>query len=314
MRWFYKANIDFVGKRKLFFGLSTIAVVGGLILSLILGVQYGIDFQGGTEIAVKFEKDVATQEIRTAITNAGFDGSEIKTYGVENSYLIRVKDSEEAPEEVRNALSAKFPEAGFEILKIDKIGPKIGSELRTDAFIAIILAVFAILIYIGFRFEFVFGLGAIAALVHDVILTFSVVVLVGHSGLINLEIDLTILAAMLTVVGYSINDTVIIFDRIRENRDVYKGRDFIWMINQSINETLSRTINTLITTMLVLLTIVFFGGPVLQGFAFTMLIGFITGTYSSIFIASPFVIWYLGKVKKVDLAKGLPKKEGLLSS
>ncbi len=314
MRWFYKANIDFVGKRKLFFTLSSIAIVVGIILALVLGVRYGIDFQGGTEIAVKFQKNIATQDVRSAISNAGFDGSEIKSYGVENSYLIRVKESEDAPEQVRQALASKFPDSGFEILKIDKIGPKIGSELRVDAFIAIILAVIAILIYIAFRFEFVFGLGAIVALVHDVLISFAVVVIVGHTGLINLEIDLTILAAMLTVVGYSINDTVIIFDRIRENRDVYKGRDFIWMINRSINETLSRTINTLITTMLVLITIVLFGGPVLQGFAFTMLVGFITGTYSSIFIASPFVIWYLGKVKKIDLEKGLPKKEGLLSS
>ncbi len=301
MRFFHNTNIDFVGKRGLFAIISTAVIFACFILVLTLGVKYGIDFMGGTEIAYKFSKNVNTEEIRKAVNNAGFSGSEIKSFGKENQYLIRVKESHEAPSKVKEALTAAFPDISIESLKTDKIGPKIGSELRTQAFIAVIIAVAAILIYIGFRFEFMFGLGAIVALFHDVFITFFLIVLVSHTGWINLEINQHILAAMLTVVGYSINDTVIIFDRIRENREVKKGHDFMYMVNLSVNETLSRTIITLLTTFLVLSTLVVFGGPVLEGFAFTMLVGFIVGTYSSIFIASSFVIWFLEKVRKVPV-------------
>ncbi len=301
MQFFHGTKIDFVGKRQIFFVVSAVLIVVGIASVLGLGVQYGIDFEGGTEIGVKFSQTVEAENIRSAVDGAGFNGSEIKSFGKENQFLIRVKDSEDAPTIVNQALVKAFPGVDIETLKVDKIGPKIGKELRTDAFIAVLLAVVAILIYIGFRFEFVFGLGAIVALFHDVIITFSIITLVGHTGIINIEVNQTILAGMLTVVGYSINDSVIIFDRIRENKEVKKGTDFIYMVNLSINETLSRTVNTVLTSVLVLITLVLFGGPVLQGFAFTMLVGLITGTYSSIYIASSFVIWYLEKVKKVKV-------------
>ena len=301
MQFFHGTKIDFVGKRQIFFVVSAVLIVVGIASVLGLGVQYGIDFEGGTEIGVKFSQTVEAENIRSAVDGAGFNGSEIKSFGKENQFLIRVKDSEDAPTIVNQALVKAFPGVDIETLKVDKIGPKIGKELRTDAFIAVLLAVVAILIYIGFRFEFVFGLGAIVALFHDVIITFSIITLVGHTGIINIEVNQTILAGMLTVVGYSINDSVIIFDRIRENKEVKKGTDFIYMVNLSINETLSRTVNTVLTSVLVLITLVLFGGPVLQGFAFTMLVGLITGTYSSIYIASSFVIWYLEKIKKVKV-------------
>jgi len=160
----------------------------------------------------------------------------------------------------------------------------------------------AMLLYIGFRFEFIYGLGAIIALLHDVLFTIAIVVCVHHLGWINLEFSSTILAAMLTVVGFSVNDTVIVFDRIRENLERHKGMNFMKLVNMSVNETLSRTINTVLTVVLVLLAMVVLSGPVLEGFAFTMLIGIIVGTYSSIYIASSFVIWYLEKVKKVDFS------------
>ncbi len=311
MQFFHGTNIDFVGKRQIFFIVSLVIIISGIIATFILSPVYSIDFEGGTEIAVKFKEHVDTEELRTIVENVGFPGSEIKSFGAANQFLIRVKTTGDSQNKIKKALTDRFPtfNVAEDILKEDTVGPKIGGELRWQAFLAIILSVFAILIYVAFRFEFVFGLGAIVALIHDVFVTFSIIVIVHHLGWMNLEINQAILAGMLTVVGFSINDTVIIFDRIRENRDRHKGMNFIKMINLSINETLSRTVNTVLTAVLVLLTIVILGGPVLRGFAFTMLIGIITGTYSSIYIASSFVIWYLEKIKKVKLDKGFSKTE-----
>lgn len=311
MRFFDKTNINFVGPRKMFFLASTAFVIIGIILiATVFPPVLGIDFTGGTEVAVRFEsklqdgsdrtEQIEIQKIRKSVEEAGFIGSEIKSFGAEDDYLIRVQTTEEASAKVNQALASAFPDVVLTTLKDDTIQPKIGSELQSQALLAVFLSVFFILLYIAFRFEFTFGLGAIVALVHDVVVTFIVIVIAQRFGL-NLEINQTILAAMLTVVGYSINDTVIIFDRIRENKEVYKGKTFVSMVNTSINETLSRTVNTVLTTFLVLLTLVLLGGPVLEGFAFTMLVGIITGTYSSIYIASSFVIWYNGKVKKMDV-------------
>ena len=301
MQFFSKTNINFVGQRKFFFLMSMVIIIVGLAATLILKPELGIDFSGGTEVAVDFHKPVKTEQIRTVIEQAGFKGSEIKSYGEDNQFLIRIKQTAEADKIIDETLRAKFPGYNIEVLKVDQIGPKIGKELGLQAVLAVLLSVVAILLYIAFRFEFVFGLGAVVALIHDVLVTFSIIVVTHHLGLIDLEINQSIVAGMLTVVGYSINDTVIIFDRIRENRERFKGYDFIKMTNQSINETLSRTVNTVTTTLLVLITIVAMGGPVLQGFAFTMTVGIITGTYSSIYIASSFVIWFMKKVKKQDL-------------
>ncbi len=303
MRFFHNTNIDFIGKRKLFFMVSVITISLTTLGTIILGPVMGIDFAGGTEVGVKFQNNIEAQEIRNAIESAGLDGAEIKSFGTANSYLIRVKDSDDAPTLVQNALNTNFANNPHTTLKVDKIGPKIGNEMRTNGMIAIFLATIAILLYIGFRFEFIFGLGAIVALVHDVVLTFTLIVVINTTGLFNLEINQTTLAALLTVLGYSINDTVIIFDRIRENLERIKGKSFRDIVNLSINETLSRTVNTTLTTSLVLLIIVLFGGPVLEAFALTMLIGFIVGTYSSIYIASSFVIWYNERNKKIETAK-----------
>lgn len=310
MQFFSKPNINFVGKRAFFATLSIVIISVGMIASIALGPRLGIDFQGGTEIAVHFlNQDIETEEIRAAMDNAGIEGSEIKSYGGNNQYLIRLKTFTDAENIVQGAIANSFQGVEIEILKVDKIGPKIGSELYTDAIIAVLLAVLFILVYIAFRFEFNFGIGAIIALIHDVLITFAIIVLVDHTGIINLELNIITVAAMLTVVGYSINDTVIVFDRIRENKEVHKGMSFPKMVNQSINEVLSRTVNTSLTTMIVLLVLLFFGGPVLEGFAFTMMIGIITGTYSSIYIANSFVIWYLNKVKKVDFSDSKSAKK-----
>jgi preprotein translocase subunit SecF len=301
MQFFSKTNINFVGQRKFFFLMSLTIIIVGLAATFILKPELGIDFTGGTEIAVDFKKAIKTEAIRDAFEKSGFKGSEIKSYGEDNQFLIRIKQTAEAEKIINNTLRANFPNYTIEVLKVDQIGPKIGKELGLQAVLAVLLSVVAILLYIAFRFEFVFGLGAVVALIHDVLVTFTLIVVTHHLGLIDLEINQSIVAGMLTVVGYSINDTVIIFDRIRENRERFKGYDFIKMTNQSINETFSRTVNTVTTTLLVLITIVAMGGPVLQGFAFTMTIGIITGTYSSIYIASSFVIWFMKKVKKQEM-------------
>lgn len=304
MRYFHNPSINFLSKRNLFVVLSAALIVIGVLVTMLEGVEYGIDFEGGTEVAIETTSPIETDKLRSIVSSTGLTGVEIKSFGEDNQYLVRIKESANAPELINEALTKSFPDQKVNILKVDKIGPKIGSELRTQAFWAVLLAVVAMLIYLAFRFEFIFGIGAIVALVHDVILTFTIGVTLNKLGLISLEVDLTILAAMLTVVGYSVNDTVIIFDRIRENKERHKGMNFIKLANLSINETLSRTVNTVGTTLLALFALFFFGGPVLQGFSFIMILGIIFGTYSSIYVASAFVIWYMEKVKKIDLESG----------
>lgn len=312
MEFFRNTNIDFIGQRTKFFILSLVVTIAGLVVAFAAGIQYGIDFEGGSEIAVEFSNTTETAAIRSALDQAGYEGSEIKSYGKQNQYLIRVREGEEAPAtvqandasataELMSKLQAAFPDENVRLLKSDKIGPKVGAELRQQALIAVVLSIVAILLYIAFRFEFVYGLGAIVALVHDVLVAFAAVVIFNHLGILNLEINQNMIAAFLTVIGFSINDTVIIFDRIRENRELHKNMALIPLMNMSINETLSRTINTVLTVVFVLLTMVLLGGEVLAGFAFAMLVGILTGAYSSIYIASSFVIWFLEKVKKVNV-------------
>lgn len=291
MQYFSNTDINFVGIRKKVAIFSIALIVLGLAATFILQPVLGIDFKGGAEIAIQISGDVSIADVRSKIGDAGISGTEIKSFGESNQFLIRIMDTEKGPENVKNALETGFPSQDIVVLKVDKIGPKIGAELFLDAIWAVILALIAILVYIAFRFEFNFGVGAVIALLHDVIATFSVVVIVHHLGLVDLELNQSILAGMLTVVGYSINDTVIIFDRIRENMEKHKGMNFFKMVNMSINETLSRTINTTATTICVLLVLFLFGGPVLQGFAFAMFFGIVFGTYSSIFIASNYVLW-----------------------
>jgi preprotein translocase SecF subunit len=306
MQFFHDTKIDFLSKRRIFFFASIIINVVGILVVAFKGLDYGIDFVGGTEVGIKFSGSsaVQTEQVRKAMDDAKFSGSEIKSYGRSDEFLIRLpnlagKDYSSAA--IMESLKKAFPNQTLTLLKVDKIGPKVGAELRSKAFLALGLSFLMIMLYIAFRFEFLYGLGAIVALLHDAILAFVVAVMVHDLGIINLEVNQSMLAAMLTVIGFSVHDTVIIFDRIRENREKHKNMPFIDMVNLSINETLSRTINTVMTAVLVLIVITIFGGEVLQGFAFVMLIGFVTGAYSSIYIASAFVAWYLESVKKYDL-------------
>lgn len=292
MQFLSKTSIDFVGKRQLFL-MVTIGLTIVSLLSLIISPpKFGIDFTGGNEIAVAFEKDVKADEIRDAVSAIGITGAEIKSFGGSNQFLIRIPVSETGNDKIKTELVNKITNNPMTVLKVDKVGPKVGNEMRTQALIAVLLASIAILLYLAFRFEFRFGVAAIIALVHDVVLSFSILVLLNNIGLFHLEVDTTILAGILTVIGYSINDTVIIFDRVRENLELHKGMSLPNLVNLSINETLSRTINTVTTTLLTLIVIAAIGGPVLFGFALTMILGIIFGTYSSVYVASSFLIWY----------------------
>ncbi len=315
MQFFRNPNIDFMKVRKPIALVSVIAIVIAMLIPVTIGIDWGIDFVGGTELQFSFAKPVETNQIRKVIDAGKVKDAEIKSYGKDGQYLIRVKElttdgSEKTSDIIENLLKDGFKDNQVTKLGENTIGPKVGKEMRETAVIAVILSVLAILLYIAFRFEFVFGLGATVALIHDVIFTFGFVLVFGHLGIINLEMNQAMLAALLTVLGYSINDTVIVFDRIRENKEKHKGISLIKLINLSINETLSRTVNTVLTTLLVLVTIVIAGGPVLQGFAFTMFTGIIIGTYSSIYIASSFVVWYVHRVQKHDIdgTEKAPKK------
>ncbi len=300
MQYFHNTHIDFIGPRFKFFIFSVILFVFGLFSMFVIKPEYGIDFSGGSEVAVGFNSALHTDQIRNVLNKTPLAGPEIKSYGQANQFLIRIKETGTGPDIVKQSLTKAFPDKNMTILKVDKIGPKIGAELRTYALIAVILSIVAILLYLAFRFEFVYGLGASVALFHDIIISMGIAFLVHKLGIINLEVNQSFLAAMLTVLGYSVNDTVIIFDRIRENRELHKGMNFLKLCNLSINETLTRTVNTVATVVLVLLTLLFLGGPVLEGFAFIMLLGILFGTYSSVYIASAFVIWYMQKKGKID--------------
>jgi len=300
MRIIKDTNIDFMKQMRVGFILSGVIILLGLG-SLLLhgGPKLSIDFEGGTMVAVHFTKEMDINEIRSSLSNVNVEGrsydyskQEIKHFGTPSSISVRlasqVDEHGNIAQTIIDHFYKSFPENVPEdskdfILSIEKVGPKVGAELSGKVIMAIISALGLILIYISIRFEFKFALGAIAALAHDVLIT------LGIFSLLNLEISLPIIAAFLTIVGYSLNDTIVIFDRIRENIKTRRRDDYLTIINASINESLSRTIITSLTTFFVVLILWLFGGEVIHNFAFAMLIGVIVGTYSSIYIASPIV-------------------------
>jgi preprotein translocase subunit SecF len=296
MEFFHGTKIDFLSKRALFFFASLAINVLGIVFVFVAKPEFGIDFVGGTEMAVRIQGAAnQTDKVRLAMDNAKYTNTQIKSYGKPEEYLIRVPNSAalNLTQSLTQALQTQFPQNTITILKTNTIGPKVGAELRQDAVLAVGLAIIAILAYVAFRFDFLFGLGAVVALIHDVILAVVLSVAFNKLHIIHLEINQDIIAAILTVLGFSIHDKVIIFDRIRENREKHKNITLMELLNLSINETLSRTVNTVLTAALVLLVIVGFGGEVLQGFAFVMLVGFVTGVYSSVYVAGSFVVWWL---------------------
>ncbi len=302
MRFFGKTQFDFMGKRSLWYKISGTVILIGLLSIAFKGFHYGIDFLGGTELIVEFNQAPDYGKIRTMLSENGFPKSELKGYGEETRVLIRTDIQGEGMvvgTKIKEALDKSFPELSPKVLQEQKIGAKIGNELRKDALYAIIASLFAIGIYIAFRFEFIFGVGAIAALLHDVLVTLGFVsIFDGVTAYTSFEIDQNMVAAFLTIVGLSVNDTVVIFDRIRENRKIYRSMPLIEIINKSLNETLSRTIITSGTIFLITLILFFLGGEVNRGFAFALTVGITTGTYSSIYIASAVVLDYTNRKAK----------------
>jgi preprotein translocase SecF subunit len=301
MRLIKETKIKFMEQSRLGFYLSG-AVIGAGIISLILagGPLLSIDFKGGTFMAVHFTDPVDVNDIRSAMSIVSIDGqqfdfskAEIKLFGNKQDISVRIPHMDEEPENfaqriishLRQSFPDEVPEVESDfILSIEKVGPKIGSELSNKAVLAIISSLGLILLYISIRFEFNFALGAIAALAHDVFVTLGIFSIMGY------EISLPIIAAFLTIVGYSLNDTIVIFDRIRENVKSMKRLTYTQVVDHSINDSLSRTIITSVTTFIVVLVLWLFGGEVIKLFAFAMMVGVIVGTYSSIFVACPFVL------------------------
>jgi preprotein translocase SecF subunit len=299
MRFFKKTSIDFMGKRGLWYTISGALIFVGMVTLAIRGVDFGIDFLGGTELVVQFNQPVSISDIRTAMDRIGMGKAEIKTFGSDRDILLRTPEQAEGTsigDKMRTSLKESFPGNPYTVLKEDKIGPKIGAELRRNALYAVIASVIAIGVYVGFRFKFIYGVGAVVALFHDVLVTLGFIAI--FNGIFNLEINQNMIAAFLTLVGLSVNDTVVIFDRMRENQKIFRSMGLFELMNKSLNETLSRTIITSGTIFIVLVVLLATGGEVTRGFAFALTVGIVTGTYSSIYIASAIVLDYTIRMKK----------------
>jgi len=375
MRIFEHIHIDWLGKRKLFYTISISLFLIGWTTVFVRGLKFGIDFKGGTEIVLEFQKPVDVSSLRNYMGNIGLGNVELKTFGGSNRVLVRTelqqlprsyfpkvidnintsinkifpglqakvvdstatsvtyqlanpdttnllvsglfregyqtgKVSEEPnntqmivrvgiAEWLKENLKTKLGDNSFNVIKEDHVGPKVGNELKTKALLAIFISLVGILIYLAFRFKFIFALGAVVALFHDVLITIGLyAALYGVIPGLNLEIDLTVVAAFLTLIGYSVADTVIVFDRVRENLKIHKTMNLEELINQSVNRTMSRTILTAGTVLMAVTVLLIFGGEVLRAFSFTLFFGTITGTYSSIFVASALVLEYANRMHK----------------
>ncbi|GAB4344594.1 MAG: protein translocase subunit SecF [Gammaproteobacteria bacterium] len=290
-------TIDFMGRRKVAAIVSAVLLLLAIGSLIVQGLELGIDFKGGTLIEIGYPQSADLAEVRAELKKGGFDDATVQHFGTSRDVLVRLAPREgvssaDLSTQVLNALRAGAG-ADLDLRRVEFVGPQVGEELSEDGGLAAIAALIMILIYVAFRFEWRFAVGAVIALVHDVLIT------LGVFSVLQLEFDLPVLAAILAVIGYSLNDTIVVFDRIRENfRKMRKGSP-IEITNKSLNQTLSRTLMTSFTTLLVLLALFFLGGEIIHGFAFALIIGVVVGTYSSIFVASPAAL-ALG-VSKADL-------------
>jgi len=285
-------NFDFVGKVKKAIIVSVVLILIGLA-SLVIqgGPNYGIDFAGGVLIQVQFAQDTGPSEIKEKLAALDLGGMTVQTFGDEaNEFMIRAQGEEDTlnaiSRTVEEALQQAYGDANVDIRRVEMVGPQVGKDLRQKGIMAILYAMIGILLYVTWRFEFRFAVGALLALCHDVLITLGAFSLTGR------EIDLPIIAAFLAIIGYSLNDTIIIFDRVRENTGKVAKESFSQLVNRSINETMSRTLLTSGTTLVVVLSLFLLGGGVIHNFAFAMIIGVLVGTYSTIFVASAFVLYW----------------------
>jgi preprotein translocase subunit SecF len=284
----YKKPLSLMSKSKRFGMLSVAVLVLSLGLIFTKGFNLGVDFAGGTLIQVKYEGNAPIEKIRQAISvEKAYEGASVTYFGSDSEVVIRTKMSSKVlGEDVGKKMSGLLKETGkLEVRRVDMIGAKVGAELREKGFMAMILAIIGILIYVSFRFEWRFAVASVMALIHDVTIAMGMIVLFG------VEVNLDILAALLTILGYSLNDTIIVFDRIREGIRTIKDPDLGHIIDESVTRTLSRTTLTSLTTFFVVLSLFLFGGEIINGFSFTLLVGIVVGTYSSIFVASPILMW-----------------------
>ena len=309
MEFFKSSKIyDFMGKSKIFISISILMILTSYALLFTKGLNYGIDFAGGTVIQVKYENKAPIPAIRKALKqDKNFSSAIVTKFGSDEEIVIRVRNSTTS---VANDIGDRVREllkntGKFKIRRVDMVGPKVGSELREKGIMAMVLSILAILIYVTFRFEWRFAVASILALVHDVSIA------LGFIALFQIDVNLDILAALLTILGYSLNDTIIVFDRIREQVKESKIYDLFTIINESVTKTLSRTTLTSLTTFFVVLTLFLFGGEIIYGFSFTMLVGVVVGTYSSIFVASPLLKWLGFDVKKYKDELARKEKERL---
>ena len=281
-------NFNFLKYKNFFLFFSTFLVLASIILIFTKGLDFGVDFKGGTTIEIRLEKKIEIEKIRNSLSKFKINNYSVKEFGTVNDFLIST-DNSVSPNDIKNFIEKDLKEKII-IRKVETVGPKVGSELIKSAIYSVLLCFVAMFLYLWFRFEWQFSFGGIVALFHDTIIT------VGVFSLLGLQFDLTIVAALLTIIGYSINDTVIIYDRIRENLKKDSSSELSILVNESLNNTLSRTLKTSGTTLLSIVAVLIFGGEVLRGFAFAITFGIIIGTYSSIYIASPIVMFF--KVKR----------------
>ena len=294
----HNTHFDFIGKKKITLWISAIAILvsfGSILLHG--GLRYGVDFSGGLVAEIRFSKPVDVSELRNATDAIGLKDAVVQKFGGENEFLIRVEkaasDLEAMSKSIQTSLQGRFTNNPLEIRRVELVGPKVGKDLKTKAMWAVGLAFVAILIYVAFRFhEFAYGLGGIVALFHDVVVTF------GAISVFNIEFSLNVLAVILTIIGFSINDTIVIFDRVRENIKKMRKEDLVTIFNVSINETLGRTILTTGTVMMVVLILFFLAGEVIHDFTIALIVGLITGTYSTVYIASPVVLFWEQNISK----------------
>jgi len=299
-----KTNIDFMSQRKVALVFSVVLIIASIASLAVRGLNFGLDFTGGTLIEVGYPSAPDTTEVRENLANAGFD-SIVQTFGMATDIVVRIppSDIEESSAELSTRVLAALSqgvEGEIEMRRVEFVGPQVGDELAEQGILAVIYAMVGVFLYVMFRFQWRFSVGAVAALFHDIIISMGII------SLVQIEFDLTVVAAILAVVGYSLNDTIVLFDRIRENFPRYRKRQPVEVVNTSINETLSRTLMTSTTTLIVLFALFFFGGEIIHGFAFTLIIGVLVGTYSSIYVASTTLL--MTGVSKYDLME--VEKEG----
>jgi preprotein translocase subunit SecF len=288
MRFLKQPRVNFIGVRRRAMILSAALIIAGAAsVAVHKGFNTSIDFSGGTLVEVRFDEPVPLSEIRALVQGVGYDGAEVTEFGSPNEVLIKVKsigEAAEAAQVIGDKLQETFADRNVDMRRVESVGPKIGGELKSASFLAILYSLLGIVVYISWRFEFRFAIAAIVALIHDVLFT------LGFFSVTDREVSIPVIAAVLTIVGYSLNDTIVVFDRIRENLRSRKREGYSVVVNASINETLSRTIITSLTTLVVVVCLAVFGGAVIRDFALTLTVGVVVGTYSSIFIASPVLV------------------------